>query len=442
MANFKTVRSPENDPQTGKPQEWRFDMSDPADSAAYAQTMKAWYPDSLKTKNAREAERIMGSPPQGSPELRSQIVRQIGSGLTSAIPPGAAGVGAVIGTVGGAAAGGPWGARLGGALGSAAGGALGAQQVGQSPGEAALGYGLADVGGQAISGGLKAGGEGLMRSAVNPPEWISRYFPGAWRTALREKAGLGAARDAVEGPEKAGLIEKMLGNRTGATGANAVESVLLPRAESVVQQRLASVPSQTVNLAKDVVPEVRRRLLNGSVGRMPIGRAEMTKQVDAVLAQMVKENPGAFDMARFHDLKRGSQEIASNLYEQLANARKSGAVVDQKAAVEEKVMKEAATVMRTILGKKVPGYNAAEARSEALLGLKKALRYREAMPPEGLGTRVGHAVYFDPMGLIPEHARSTMARGMYGPGAAAGRMAPTALFPFLHPAQPDTTGVQ
>lgn len=410
--NMRVVKSPEG-------QVWQFDLNDPKEAAAYAEADSVW--------NGKP--RVVpkpGGPALGSPELRKQVEAQ----TREMIPAGGAGVGSLVGGMGGGMLAGPWGARIGSALGSAAGGAIGAGSIGQDPKAAAGEWAAADVGGQALHGLLRGAGRGMMRSAINPPEWISRNFPGTWRTALREGVGVGGARSVSEGPEAAGVVEKMLGNKTGSTGVGATEQ-LLQRADMNVQKALSRVPGKPLDLARDVLPIVRKNLATGSIGRMPTDRAATMKEVDAILKQIATENPGAFDMARGHELKRGAQEISANLYEQLANARKSGSVIDQKSELKEKVMKELAGVLRARLGKDVPGYNAAEARVTDLMGLKRALKYREAMPSEGLGTRVGHAVYFDPMGLIPEHTRSTVARALYGPGAAAGRVAPYPIFPFL-----------
>lgn len=417
--NVRVLKSPEG-------QVWQFDLSDPREASAYAEADSIW--NGKPRMTVQQAEASLGTPASGTPEMRQQITKQ----LSVAVSPQMLGAsaGAVLGGAGGEMVAGPWGARAGSMAGSSLGGAIGARLSGQDPARAAGEWALADIGGQALHGLLRGAGRGMMRSAVNPPEWISRNFPGTWRTALREGVGVAGARSVSEGPEKAGIAEKMLGNKTGSTGASATEQ-LLQQADMNVQKALSRVPGKPLDLSRDVLPTVRKNLANGAIGRMPTERAATMKEVDAILKQIAAENPGAFDMARGHELKRGAQEISANLYEQLANARKSGSVIDQKAELKEKVMKELAGVLRKHLGSAVPGYNAAEARVTDLMGLKRALKYREAMPSEGLGTRVGHAVYFDPMGLIPEHTRSTVARALYGPGAAAGRIAPYPVLPFL-----------
>lgn len=171
-------------------------------------------------------------------------------------------------------------------------------------------------------------------------------------------------------------------------------------------------------------------------------------EADAILTQFVTENPGAVDFVRAHQLKRGAQTEAANLLESLNSARANGSILDQShtsAQVREKVMKEINAVLLERLRKGVPGYHAAEARVADLIGLERAMKFREAQQVGGLDVRAGNtgAIRVDPFGLFPPHLRSTIARQLEGPLAGTARIAPMPLsYQFSNLGRPKEEGQQ
>ena len=477
MANIKSLSSaPLNDPETGKPMIWDYDMDVPRDAQAYVDTRKKW---AEEAKQFREANRNVFRLDQNSPGatlLRGQVPINLETMRKEAIPQGAAATGAYIGSALGslpamtpAAAITPYTRAAGSVGGAWLGGALGAKPVGRDPVQTGNEMAITDAAGLATAGLLNAGGQRLMRSALDPPSWISEHFPASWRTALRERIGLanprtlaeGLAETGTPGAERAGLGERLLGNQTGLTGAAATKvkldkaeatvQTLLQRAQAVQPARLANGTmgrrGGRIDLENDVLPEVARNLRKGAMGRMPAGRLDAQVEVDALLKQIRDENPGAIDFVRAHAMKRGAQTEAADLLEQLTKARANGNLIDSQSELREKVMKELNAVLLKRLRASVPGYHAAETRLADLMGLERAFKFREAASAAGPEARMGGSTLrFNPEGLIPEHLRSTLARNMTGPAQPFARAAVYPLNYYLSPSSqrnaPSVGGVQ
>lgn len=456
MANIRKLSSaPLNAPDTGKPMEYEFDMDVPAEAQAFADTRKKW---AEEARQFREANRTVFRLDQNSPGatlLRGQVPINLETMRKEAVPQAGGGAGAILGgTLAGAGTlaltknptAAAWAQRAGSAGGAWLGGAMTAPFAGRDPVQTGNEMALTDVAGQGLAAGAKGLGGMLMRSGLNPPAWISEHFPATWRTALRERIGLanprtlseGLAETGTPGAERAGIGERLLGNQTGLTGSAAAK-VKLDQAEASVQQLLtraqavqpARLPNGTmgrrgvrIDLEKDVLPAVRRRIRAGAIGRMPAGKFDAMVEVDALIQQILDENPGSVDLVRAHRLKRGAQTEAADLLEQLTKAKANGNLIDNQSELREKVMRELNAVLLERLRKLVPGYHAAEARLADLMGLERAFKFREAAQVGGPDLRMGgNTLRFDPLGLIPEHARSTMARQLDGPLSGFARAA-------------------
>lgn len=449
-----TLRSSFPALDTGKPLEYTYNLDDPEAMAEYSAIKKAWDAEGARY---RASQRNVFRTKPGSPEdmqlglLQERNLRDMRKGAPQ--------LGAAIGEGIGGAAGIPVAAltkmpaavpamQTGGAwLGGAAGGAL----IGENPVSAGNEMAAWSLAGHGVGAGLRGLGSGLMRSAMDPPAWISESFPGTWRTALRERIGLsnprtlteGLAETGIPGAERAGIGEVLLGNRTGLTGS-AASAKKIQAAEANVQamlQKAQAVQSNVrlangtigrkgakISLEKDIIPEVRRRLAGrGPLSRKPAGRIDALVEADQILRQIVDENPGAIDLVRAHQIKRGAQTEAADLLESLNSARASGSILDQthtSAQIRERVMKTLNDVMLERLRAAVPGYRAAEARVTDLMGLERALKFREAQQVGGLDVRAGNsgALRFDPFGFLPPHLRSTVARNLAGPAPIAAQV--------------------
>lgn len=458
MANIKSLSSaPLNDPETGKPMIWDYDMDVPRDAQAYVDTRKKWAEEAKQFREANRNVFRLDQNSRGATLLRGQVPVNLETMRKEAVPQAGGGTGAVLGgTLAGAGTlaltrnpgAAAWAQRAGSAGGAWLGGALSAPLVERDPVQTGNEMALTEVAGQGLAAGAKGLGSLLMRSGLNPPSWISEHFPATWRTALRERVGLANPRTlsegledtGVAGAERAGIGERILGNETGFTGSAATK-VKLDQAEARVQQlleRAQKVQSGVrlsngtigrrgakIDLENDIIPAVRKRLFHdSSISRMPEGRVDAMVEVDNLLRGIVEQNPGAFNLVRAHQLKRGAQTEAVDLLEQLTKAKANLGQVDKSAELREKVMKELNAVLLDRLRKAVPGYHAAETRLADLIGLEKAFKFREAAQIGGPELRMGgNSLRFDPFGLIPEHARSTMARQLDGPVTGFARAA-------------------
>lgn len=435
MAKLGILKTPFNDEQTGKPQVWEFDLDDPKQAQEYSTFRNLW----AMEKRRAAVEAVGPKQMAEADRMTQQFNAQIPSARDAAMMAAMLGGGAV-----GSAVGGPLGAVLGSraipALGAMIGTGTGAgimeHMAGGGPEQvrsAATTGMVADRLGALASRAMRAGGMSSMRSSVNPPEWISRDHPATWRTAMQEGISPADPRNRTEGAEVAGALERALGNPTQYTGARAAND-LLSRADELVKRRIAAVPNARVDLSS-VIRRVRYNLLKpgGKLGRLPTRAAERA-DMDAVLQSIVDENPGAFDLKRTHELKRGAQNVASNLFKKATDAKKTGAMIDREAEIREIVHREFADELLRRLNKMVPGYRAAENRVQDLMGVEKALKWREASVPENLNPRLGNTGFrIDPFALMPEHARGILGRGLDRLAAPAVRPLPTAAAPWLRP---------
>ena len=441
MAKMVRITSAFPAQDTGKPMTYEFDLDVPEQAADYAATKKSWEAEGARYK---ASQRNVFRTKPGSPEemqlglLQERNLRD----MNHDAPVGGAMAGEAVGGALGAPFG-PWGTRIGATGGAWLGGAAGGAAAGENPiksGNEMAAYSLAGRGAGRL---LRGAGSKLMESALNPPAWINEAFPGTWRTALRERIGLanprtlseGLAETGIPGAERTGVSERLLGNQTGLTGQFAAGKKLdmaeqrvqqmLQKAQAVKPARLANGTmgqrGGRISLDKDVLPEVQRRLrVSGPLSRKPSGRIDAQVEVDRILTEVLNENPGAVDYVRAHQIKRGAQTEASDLLEQLQKARANGNLIDANAAIREQVMKELNAVLLDRLRAAVPGYRAAEARVTDLMGLERAMKFRAAQQGAGLDARagVGGSIRIDPLGLFPEHLRSSVARNLDGPVAA------------------------
>lgn len=456
MANVKRLSSgPINDPETGKPMVYEFDMSDPAQARDYVETKRDW---EAKAKQFRSANRNVFRLDQNSPE--ATLLREQSQSNLNAIPKGvpvATGMagewlGERIGAAAPLLAGQPelipLAKTAGGIGGAYAGANLGARMVGLDPNAEGLRSAAASGVGRGLSAAVRGGGMALMKSGLNPPAWLNERFPGTWRTALRERLGLASPRSVSEGlsetgipgAERAGVGERLLGNTTGLTGSYAARrkeqlaeqnvQLMLQRAQKPIRTTLSTglpgMKGAKINLKDDVIPEVHRRLRAGSAGRMPAGRIDAAIDIDKVLAEVLGENPDKVNLVRAHELKRGAQEMAADLLEEIQSIRNGGGQVEATSQTRERVMRELQAVLLERLRTAVPGYRAAEARVTDLMGLRRALAFREAQQGASIDVRAGAtgATRFDPEPFFPSHARTTLARHMSGPTQGFARAVP------------------
>lgn len=457
MANVKRLSSaPLNDPDTGKPMVYEFDMDVPDEAREYVRVKQDWQ---AKAKMFRKANREVFRLDQNSPEatmLREQSdvnLRYMPHGVPTAAGIVGENLGQAAGTVAPLLIGQPElmpvGRTAGGLAGAYAGGDLGARMVGMNPRAEGTRAVVASGLGRAAAAGLRAGGTALMKSGLNPPAWLNERFPATWRTAMRERLGLasprtvqeGLAETGIPGAERASVGERLLGNQSGLTGSFAAArkealaeervQALLQRAQKPVRTTLSTglpgMKGAKIDLEKDVLPEVRRRLVvTGSTSRKPMGRLDETVEIDKIINEIWGENPAKVDLVRAHQLKRGAQEMSADLLEQIQSIRSGGGQVEATAELRERVARELNAVMLDRLRATVPGYRAAEARVTDLMGLRRAFRFREAQQAGGPEVRagMGGALRFDPSGLLPEHMRTTLARHLGGPTQTFARTVP------------------
>lgn len=465
MPNIKQLDSGRlTDPETGKPMVYRFDMDVPAEAAEYQRVKADW---AKKNKMFVQANRNVFRLDQNSPEatlLREHVQTNLND-MPRGVPTltGAAGEG--IGELAGAAAPllfgqpelSPMARTAGGLAGSYVGGNLGARIVGLDPNTEGLRSLGASALGRGLSAGIRSGGMALMKSGINPPAWISERFPGTWRTAMSERLGLasprtiseGLAETGIPGAERASFGERMLGNQTGLTGSYAARQKeaaaeqrvqdLLAKAQKPVRTTLSTglqgMKGGKIDLAGDVLPEVRKRLIAGSTGRKPMGKYDEMVEIDKIIKEIWGENPDKVDFVTAHKLKRGSQEMAADLLEQIQSIRNGGGNVEPNWQLRERVARELNSVMLERLRARVPGYRALEARVTDLMGLRRAFAFREAQQAAGIDVRAGAtgATRFDPEPFFPSHARTTLARHLGGPTQIAARIAP---YPIAAASQP------
>lgn len=472
--NIKTLNSaPVVDPDTGKPMIWDFDMDKPADVQSYVETKRNW---EEKKKQFMSANRNVFRLDQNSPEatlLRQQTeanLRDIPRGVPTAAGMAGEFVGEKLGMAAPIALGQPelipLGKTVGGLGGAYAGGNLGARVVGLNPNEEGTRSVAASAIGRGLGAAVKGGGMALMKSGINPPAWLNERFPGTWRTALAERLGLasprsvseGLAETGIPGAERAGVGERLLGNRTGLTGsfaANRKEQMaedrvqtLLQRAQKPVQTTLSTglpgMKGAKIDLAGDVIPEVRKRLLAGSTGRKPMGKYDEIVEIDKILKEVWGENLVKVDLVTAHKLKRGAQEMAADLLEEIQSIRDGGGQVEATAQLRERVARELSAVILDRLRRTVPGYRAAEARVTDLMGLRRALRFREAQQGASIDVRAGAtgATRFDPEPFFPSHARTTLARHLSGPTQGFARAVPYPVAYWTSPLAPKPEGQQ
>lgn len=469
MPNIKRLHSGLlNAEDTGKPMVWEFDLEKPEDAAEYRRVKADW---AEKNKMLQRANRNVFRLDQNSPEamlLREQSQINMND-IPRGVPTAAGIVGENVGEMAGAALPlafgqpelSPVGRTAGGMAGAYAGGNLGARMVGLDPNAEGLRSLAASGLGRAASAGLRSGGMALMKSGLNPPAWINERFPGTWRTALAERLGIasprtvqeGLAETGIPGAERASIGERILGNNTGLTGSYAARQkeaaaeqrvqTLLERAQKPVRTTLTTglpgMKGAKIDLAGDVLPEVRKRLLAGSTGRKPMGKYDEIVEIDKIIKEIWGENPDKVKLTEAHRLKRGAQEMAADLLEHIQAIKGGGGNVEPSYELRERVARELQSVMLDRLRATVPGYRAAEGRVTDLMGLQRALRFREAQQGASIDVRAGAtgATRFDPEPFFPSHARTTLARHLGGPSQVFARMLP---YPLAVATQPKPGG--
>lgn len=432
--NVRILKTPFTDEKTGKPQLWEFDLNDPAQASEYATFRNQW-----AMEGRRKAVEVVGEEQLRKADEATRRFNEQKPTAKDAVMMASMLAGGGIGGMAARPLAAVLASRAAVPLGTMIGTGVGAGSVehmaGGTPeqvrGAATTGM-LADLTGGLLARGARSGGLQSLRSSVNPPEWISRDHPGTWRTARREGISPGDPRPGVEGFERAGTLEKLLGNKTEYTGAKAASELLDP-ASREVERVLARMPNARVDLSS-VLRRVRYNLMKpgGKFGRLPTRSAER-QEMEAVLKSIMDENPGAFDLKRTHELKRGAQNVASDLFKQKTDAKKTGALIDRSAEIRELVHREFADELLRRLNK-VPGYRSAENRVQDLMGVEKAFKWREASVPETLDPRLGNTGFrFDPFALLPEHARGIFGRSLDRLVAPAVRPVPAAVAPWLRP---------
>lgn len=419
MADFRTLK----DPSDGKT--YRWDVSRKDQRAEYDRFRSEWLQDMADSPTAGRSSRFGGLLNAMTPDeqaMASEAIRRAGpsvaAGGAAALTGGLTGMAGMTGLL-------PALLRMGAAAG---GGAAAAGPLGFDPAQMAKEEATSQGLGEVLSGIGRWGGKALMRSAIEPPLELSKDFPGTWNTAAQEHVGVGNPQNRQMGPERAGWGERMLGNREQFTGSAAVKAKL-EVADQRVQQALARAGAPSVTRgpggqmqnaaptisAKEIVAEVKKRLLP-KIARRPTGTALKMDDLVEFINDFEANHPGRIDVAQAHELKRGAQAVASPLLDTGSKPLVSDARALAKSDMEQEFNREIQAVVNEWLGEKVPGYRALEKRAADLIGLKRALEFREASP-HGLGNpRLGPGgVFTNPLEMLSPQVRTTIGRGLLTP---------------------------
>lgn len=292
-------------------------------------------------------------------------------------------IGGLVGGLGGAALGipsgpgaylaGVGGAGVGGAVGEAAKRALFGQPLEAGPIAASGGaQAFYDLFGRGLAAGASKLVNPLMKGALRPSASFMERFPGSIQTAISEKlpataAGLGRAT-ALRRESSDALLELLnnassSGKEFGAADVTA-QARALARNPALTDSDQAAIASLLRDFEKRYIPEIRPPKIStvldqyGKPVEIPQMQPQETK-IDPVLLKKIKQR---------------YQSIAAPAYKAAARDESPGAAArrDFAAALASGAKQQLETI---------PGVAAQEARTQALIGARKAIKKAVLSPP-------------------------------------------------------------
>jgi len=367
----RTIKRVLNHPVTGEPME--ATIRNKADWEVFERTRRAWaqiaQKRSLGQSDATAVEQprvtpqgtgVTQMPARSQPRLnitdeqmlRSQAPSLIAM-LASALVPGAAPYA-------------PW-LRIGAA---SLGGAAGAPIAGTDPGREALTQGVLGGTGELLRGPVSAIGKGLVAKGIGASPEVRRSFGNVAKVASRERIGVSNQPTLAEGPERAGLGEKLLGNFGQNTG-----SAEAARRMETIKQRLVPrlLTDKTTHNPVAVFNEVRTRIQR-QLSKQTTGREAQLDAVDEVLkeARLDPMNQGSWDNLTAWERKQGAQNKAADLLDKRNRTAVSAGAADAKAEAEILVNAELQKVLNDRLNR-IPGYRPLATRFRELEGVRRAM---------------------------------------------------------------------
>lgn len=321
-------------------------------------------------------------------------------------------------------------------------GLVGGQIAGTDPRQEALSQMAWGAPGEMLSGLSKAVGLGAMRKGFNAAPELKESFGDIGGAAAREGIGISNPRTLAQGPEKAGIGEKLLGNKTPFTGSEAA-AYKLDKVKNEIGVVLARDKTQ-YNL-DDLYKEVRRRLKDKFSNRLL--RGDVYDNVDDVLARIKADprNPsGTIDNLGLWEFKKGAQDAAVELLNRGSRPTVSTAEAEAKATAEQLVNKEAQQVANEWLDK-VPGYRAKGIKYRELYGIKQAAAAAEVGKDATASARAvtgatAPRVAFNPEGALSPQMMTGFGRGATLPATLfAERNLPRAILEAIRYSQGDPT---
>lgn len=297
------------------------------------------------------------------------------------------------------------------------GGALGAPIAGTDPVAEARTQALMQLPGEMISGMTKGLGRGAMRKPLNADPELNAGFGDIGGSALRERIGVANPRTLAEGPERAGVGEKLLGNMGPMTGSRET-------ARRMEQLKGQIVPKLAANqMAHDppaVFDEVRDRIRK-QLSKQTTGRGEHLDALDNVIAEAKLDpmNQQPWDNVSAWERKQGAQQKASELLKDRSRIKASSGADDIKADAEILFNAELQKVLNERLGK-IPGYRAMATRYRELEGVRRAMEMAETgrdatASPRAVAGATAPRAAFNPLEMLSPQAFTTIGRSLDHP---------------------------
>jgi hypothetical protein len=295
-----------------------------------------------------------------------------------ALPTAGGFVGGLLGGAGGAvggtaAAGPPGGAALsvkGAVAGAAIGGAGGEafrQHARRAIGavapttafDAAKGIGregaiqaAAELGGLGLAAGARSVGKAFVENSVRPTITLQQQFPDVIETIVKERLPVGA-----------GPFGKTKGSEMAAAKL---------RDESVAVKELlakATVDGKTFEASKLAQPVLK---LIDDIAEEEALNPGATRQLERFIENYLAKKKGPLDPLDVQKLKQAAQKIAEPIYKAVAR----GEAVSPKQATQARFSAAVAQGSKKAM-EEIPGVAEGEAKKQALIGAKKALRQAE-----------------------------------------------------------------
>ena len=318
-------------------------------------------------------------------------------------------------------------------------GAAGSRISGTDPMQEAITQGAMQIPGEAIMGVQRGLGRGAMRKPLNADPDINQSFGDVGGSALRERIGVANPRTLSEGPEKAGLGEKMLGNMGPLTGS-AEASRRMDELKGRIIPKLAA--DKTMHDPNAIFNEVRNRI-RAQLSKQTTGRRAHLDAVDQVIADAKLDpmNTQAWDNVSAWERKQGAQQKGHELLKDRSRIKASSGAEDIAADAEMLFNVELQNVLNERL-MKIPGYRSMATRFRELEGVRRAMLDAEVgrdatASPRAVGGGGNPRVALNPVEMLSPQAFTTMGRALDHPASTfAGGNLPRGLLEAMRMGDP------